>query len=121
MEEDQGRKYFQCWLEFYWRAIHQAREELLCFVIDTAEFFNINAFNTNQSDLLSTLLLFQPSLRPCQQCGHMLMNRNEEPHVKKRMGKHGEKVDLILRVDLVISCREETFRSEHSVFRKSSA
>ncbi len=28
--------------------------------------------------------------------------RNEEPHVKKRMGKHGEKVDLILRVDLVI-------------------
>lgn len=27
--------------------------------------------------------------------------RNEEPHVKKRMGKHGEKVDLILRVDLV--------------------
>ena len=37
MEEDQGRKYFQCWLEFYWRAIHQAREELLCFVIDTAE------------------------------------------------------------------------------------
>ena len=49
------------------------------------------------------------------------MNRNEEPHVKKRMGKHGEKVDLILRVDLVISCTEETFRSEHSVFRKSSA
>ena len=29
------------------------------------------------------------------------IGRNEEPHVKKRMGKHGEKVDLILRVDLV--------------------
>ena len=27
--------------------------------------------------------------------------RNEEPHVKKKMGKHGEKVDLILRLDLV--------------------
>ena len=27
--------------------------------------------------------------------------RNEEPHVKKSMKKHGEKVDLILRVDLV--------------------
>ena len=27
--------------------------------------------------------------------------RNEEPHVKKSMKKYGEKVDLILRVDLV--------------------
>ena len=32
----------------------------------------------------------------------IIYNRNEEPHVKKRMGKHGEKVDLILRVDLVM-------------------
>ena len=41
----------------------------------------------------------------CQGCKVLILSfvvcRNEEPHVKKRMGKHGEKVDLILRVDLV--------------------
>ena len=38
-------------------------------------------------------------VRSLVQC--YFIGRNEEPHVKKRMGKHGEKVDLILRVDLV--------------------
>ena len=43
--------------------------------------------NSSQSNLMEMLYGGRP--------------RNEEPHVKKSMKKYGEKVDLILRVDLV--------------------
>jgi len=44
--------------------------------------------------------------------------RNEEPHVKKRMGKHGEKVDLILRVDLEeLGISDDEFDDIQSLFQ----
>merc|ERR1712165_161566 len=44
--------------------------------------------------------------------------RNEEPHVKKRMGKHGEKVDLILRVDLEeLGITDDEFDDIQSLFQ----
>jgi len=44
--------------------------------------------------------------------------RNEEPHVKKRMGKHGEKVDLILRVDLEeLGITDDEFDEIQSLFQ----
>ena len=43
--------------------------------------------------------------------------RNEEPHVKKSMKKHGEKVDLILRVDLVSTFLNQLILYAFSYFR----
>jgi len=44
--------------------------------------------------------------------------RNEEPHVKKSMKKHGEKVDLILRVDLdELGISEDEFDDLQSLFQ----
>ena len=65
----------------------------LCAFNYATMFVNFVCFvqsNSSQSNLMEMLHGGRP--------------RNEEPHVKKSMKKHGEKVDLILRVDLVRLC-----------------